>query len=87
MQNYVDNHQIDFHGYHSIENSRFIMLILASKNIHIKSYGGLKFWIIFGGSGFTNIKIFHIHFRSSKAHSMKYFDISESRPPKNDPKL
>ena len=23
MQNYVDNHQIDFHGYHLIENSRF----------------------------------------------------------------
>ena len=23
MQNYVDNHQMDFHGYHSIENSRF----------------------------------------------------------------
>ena len=33
MQNYVDNHQIDFHGYHSIENSRF-----GGKN------DGLSFW-------------------------------------------
>ena len=30
MQNYVDNHQIDFHGYHSIENNRF-----SGKNVDL----------------------------------------------------
>ena len=45
MQNYVDNRQIDRHGYHSIGNSRFSgkMFKLASENAHVKSYGGLKF--------------------------------------------
>ena len=44
MQNYVDNRQIDRHGYHSIGNSRFSgkMFKLASENAHVKSYGGLK---------------------------------------------
>ena len=51
MQNYVIISQIDFYGYRSIENSRFNSenVSLSFKNAHVKSYGGLKFWIIFGG--------------------------------------
>ena len=44
MQNLVTSCQIDRHGYHSIGNSRFSGIELASENAHAKRNGGLKFW-------------------------------------------
>ena len=57
MQNYVVSRQIDRNGYHSIGNSRFSgknVTISLAKNVHVKIYGGSKFWWdYFGGLGFT----------------------------------
>ena len=46
MQNDITSRQIDRYGYHSIENSQFSgtkYYLLASKDVHVRSYGGLKF--------------------------------------------